>query len=80
MGFQFNTIDTQIGTRRPLVLQMINDESLETPQCKFLTEDCNQEEPNVTPVHEVEAEIRKRTEALCGKTGVSGRPSMLACS
>eukprot|EP01126_Amoeba_proteus_P059029 TRINITY_DN7681_c0_g1_i3.p1 TRINITY_DN7681_c0_g1~~TRINITY_DN7681_c0_g1_i3.p1 ORF type:complete len:528 (-),score=130.82 TRINITY_DN7681_c0_g1_i3:1432-3015(-) len=38
LGFQFNLVDTNIGTRRPLVLQMVNDSKREVPFCRFRRE------------------------------------------
>ncbi|KAL9653082.1 hypothetical protein ABK040_006301 [Willaertia magna] len=78
LGFQFNTVDTQIGTRRPLLLQMINDPSAEKPICYFMKEDKTTElEEESTPVPSLEKEIRRRTEEVCGKTNVSSRPIIL---
>ena len=78
LGFQFNTVDTQIGTRRPLILQMVNDPSCEKPLCHFFKESATSEiEEESTPVPELEREIRKRTEEVCGKGNVSSRPIVL---
>ncbi|KAL0490286.1 dynamin, partial [Acrasis kona] len=77
LGFQFNTIDTQIGTRRPLILQMMNDGSYDKPHCVFWTEDLKALEDKPTPVQKIESELRRRTEALCGKTDVSSVPIIL---
>ncbi|KAF0974485.1 hypothetical protein FDP41_006517 [Naegleria fowleri] len=78
LGFQFNTVDTQIGTRRPLILQMTNDPSAEKPICNFFKEATPSEiEEEPTPVPDLEKEIRKRTEDLCGKSNVNSRPIVL---
>jgi succinate dehydrogenase flavin-adding protein (antitoxin of CptAB toxin-antitoxin module) len=77
LGFQFNTIDTQIGTRRPLILQMMNDTAYEQPHCLFWTEDLKKLEDKPTPVNKIESELRRRTDALCGKTDVSSMPIIL---
>ncbi|KAL6054695.1 putative Interferon-induced GTP-binding protein Mx2 [Balamuthia mandrillaris] len=38
LGFQFNVVETNIGTRRPLILQMINNPEKEVPSCRFRKE------------------------------------------
>jgi GTPase SAR1 family protein len=35
LGFQFNIVDTGIGTRRPLIIQMMYEPTQLTPLCKF---------------------------------------------
>lgn len=55
LGFRFNVREVEMGTRRPLVLQMVHDPSALEPRCRFqvrflgfcqlgscfLIEDCN---------------------------------------
>ncbi|KAL9642473.1 hypothetical protein ABK040_011040 [Willaertia magna] len=78
LGFQFNTVESQIGTRRPLILQMINDPKAEQPICYFIKENVTTElEEQPTPVHLLEKEIKERTEKLCGNTNVSDKPIIL---
>lgn len=38
LGFQFNIVDTQMGTKRPLIIQMINDQEKREPYCRFKKE------------------------------------------
>eukprot|EP01114_Cavostelium_apophysatum_P022639 TRINITY_DN8256_c0_g1_i1.p1 TRINITY_DN8256_c0_g1~~TRINITY_DN8256_c0_g1_i1.p1 ORF type:complete len:306 (+),score=100.99 TRINITY_DN8256_c0_g1_i1:116-1033(+) len=38
LGFQFNIVESNIGTRRPLIIQMINDASRDQPSCQFRKE------------------------------------------
>lgn len=38
LGFQFNVVDSNIGTRRPLVLQMLCDPARSEPRCRFKKE------------------------------------------
>ena len=38
LGFQFNIVHSTIGTRRPLIIQMINDQSMKVPLCFFRKE------------------------------------------
>eukprot|EP01080_Neovahlkampfia_damariscottae_P008021 gene8021-12486_t len=77
LGFQFNTVETEIGTRRPLILQMINDKNQNSPLCYLYREDLSGIEENPTKVSDIEGEIKKRTIALCGKSKVSSRPIIL---
>lgn len=77
LGFQFNTIDTQIGTRRPLLLQMKNDPSCEEPVCTFVRDEKNGPEAHSTPLDKIEEEIRRRTDERCGPDSVSSAPIIL---
>lgn len=77
LGFQFNTIDTQIGTRRPLLLQMKNDPSCEEPVCTFVRDEKNGSEAQSTPLDKIEEEIRRRTDERCGPDSVSSAPIIL---
>jgi hypothetical protein len=45
---------------------MITDEQKENPVCTFFKEDYSAYEENITLVDEIENEIRKRTEKICG--------------
>jgi len=38
LGFQFNIVESTIGTRRPLIIQMINDPTRNEPHCRFRKE------------------------------------------
>eukprot|EP00761_Pharyngomonas_kirbyi_P008949 gb/GECH01008962.1/.p1 GENE.gb/GECH01008962.1/~~gb/GECH01008962.1/.p1 ORF type:complete len:869 (+),score=229.05 gb/GECH01008962.1/:1-2607(+) len=77
LGFQFNMIDTQLGTRRPLILQMINDPSIDEPHCVFWKEGGSSLENKPTPVSKLEEEIKNRTDALIGPREVSSVPIIL---
>lgn len=35
LGFRFNVREVEMGTRRPLVLQMIHDSTALEPRCRF---------------------------------------------
>jgi len=67
LGFQFNVVDTNIGTRRPLIIQMINNPDRDTPYCKFRKENpLESEDPfedRETPVSYLSEEIIRRTDA-----------------
>lgn len=86
LGFQFNVVDSNIGTRRPLVLQMINSPSREIPSCRFRKEalalGSSEEDPFEaieTPVDQLAREIARRTNERAGSRGdrVSDVPIIL---
>ncbi|XP_049849889.1 dynamin-like protein C [Schistocerca gregaria] len=73
LGFQFNVVDTSIGTRRPLIIQMINDPEHHEPCCKFRKEELallspteDAFEDQETPTSELSAEIMRRTNSKAG--------------
>lgn len=35
LGFRFNVREVEMGTRRPLILQMVHDQSALDPRCRF---------------------------------------------
>lgn len=35
LGFRFNVREVEMGTRRPLILQMVNDSNALEPRCRF---------------------------------------------
>jgi hypothetical protein len=59
-----------IGTRRPLIIQMINNPSKDQPSCRFRKEyppmDGESFEDHDTPLHELVDEIIKRTNDRAG--------------
>eukprot|EP01127_Copromyxa_protea_P016077 TRINITY_DN4719_c0_g1_i5.p1 TRINITY_DN4719_c0_g1~~TRINITY_DN4719_c0_g1_i5.p1 ORF type:complete len:420 (-),score=58.56 TRINITY_DN4719_c0_g1_i5:1350-2609(-) len=84
LGFQFNLVDTNIGTRRPLVLQMVNDPSRRDARCRFRHESVVGEtedsfEEREIPVSALSSEIIRRTESIAGrdKNMVSSKPIFL---
>ncbi|EGC35126.1 hypothetical protein DICPUDRAFT_33855 [Dictyostelium purpureum] len=50
LGFQFNIVETNIGTRRPLIIQMINNPLKQQPSCRFKKEDYSSGESSRQPV------------------------------
>lgn len=84
LGFQFNVVDSNIGTRRPLVIQMVNDPGRRVPCARFRKEAVGGpgEDPfeaRDTPVEDLAREIARRTAAVAGAAGdrVSERPIVL---
>jgi GTPase SAR1 family protein len=84
LGFQFNIVDTNIGTRRPLIIQMINNPEREQPRCRFRKETAvaageDAFEDIDTPVNYLSDEIVRRTDMKTGsdKDRVSDQPIIL---
>nr|QYA18543.1 dynamin 1-like protein [Clandestinovirus] len=88
LGFQFNIVETNIGTRRPLIIQMVNDPECDVPQCRFKREDENGDpksedddlfEHDTVPVQRLSAELMRRTDKKTGKNKhcVSDSPIVL---
>ncbi|KAF2073270.1 hypothetical protein CYY_005432 [Polysphondylium violaceum] len=85
LGFQFNIVETNIGTRRPLIIQMINNPQKLEPSCRFKKEIDSYDRPSSqqqqtnnlddrweeheTPVNELTEEIVKRTNEKTGSSG-----------
>lgn len=40
-GFRFNIKEVEMGTRRPLVLQMMHNENAKQPVCRFQVRPCH---------------------------------------
>lgn len=78
-GFQFNLVDSNIGTRRPVIIQMRNDPSQESPRCTFLKEDGYKGE-EIIPVEKMAEEIRNRTNEYCGESSIRSRPIVIRIS
>jgi GTPase SAR1 family protein len=60
-----------IGTRRPLIIQMVNNPSMTNPSCKFRKERMVSEgedpfEEEETPIENISEEIESRTNNVCG--------------
>lgn len=88
LGFQFNIVDTNIGTRRPLIIQMVNDPECDTPICRFKREDDREDgssdedgmfENETYPVNKLSMELMRRTDKKTGKNKhcVSDSPIVL---
>eukprot|EP01101_Sappina_pedata_P002287 TRINITY_DN12531_c0_g1_i1.p1 TRINITY_DN12531_c0_g1~~TRINITY_DN12531_c0_g1_i1.p1 ORF type:complete len:934 (-),score=360.41 TRINITY_DN12531_c0_g1_i1:13-2775(-) len=56
MGFQFNIVDSNIGTRRPLIIQMVNDPTMVRPYCRFRKEGTHSNELSGTHVFDESVE------------------------
>ncbi|KAI0491571.1 hypothetical protein KFK09_025831 [Dendrobium nobile] len=79
LGFRFNVREVEMGTRRPLVLQMVHDPSSLEPRCRFQDEDSEEYGCPVVLGTAIADLIRSRTEAHLKKIGaaVSSKPIVM---
>ncbi|KAL7129534.1 hypothetical protein ABFS83_13G073500 [Erythranthe nasuta] len=79
LGFRFNVREVEMGTRRPLILQMVHDSSALEPQCRFQDEDSEEYGTAVVSSTVIADTIKSRTEALLKKmrTAVSPKPIVM---
>ncbi|KAJ7561344.1 hypothetical protein O6H91_03G024700 [Diphasiastrum complanatum] len=79
LGFRFNVREVEMGTRRPLMLQMVHDPNATEPRCRLQEEDSDEYGPTIVPVSNVAEAIKKRTEEYLKKlhTAVSAKPIVM---
>ncbi|KAJ8747566.1 hypothetical protein K2173_014350 [Erythroxylum novogranatense] len=79
LGFRFNVREVEMGTRRPLILQMVHDPTALEPRCRFQDEDSEEYGTSVVSSTAIADIIRSRTESLLKKTktAVSSKPIVL---
>ncbi|KAL2611519.1 hypothetical protein R1flu_023211 [Riccia fluitans] len=79
LGFRFNVREVEMGTRRPLMLQMIHDATALEPRCRLQEEDSDDYGPAIVPAAAVAEAIRSRTEAFLKRTGtaVASKPIVM---
>ncbi|CAH8382543.1 unnamed protein product [Eruca vesicaria subsp. sativa] len=79
IGFRFNVREVEMGTRRPLILQMVHDVSALEPRCRLQDEDSEEYGSPIVSATAVADVIRSRTEALLRKTktAVSPKPIVM---
>ncbi|XP_023523453.1 dynamin-related protein 5A [Cucurbita pepo subsp. pepo] len=68
LGFRFNVREVEMGTRRPLILQMVHDPTALEPRCRFQDEDSEEYGNPVVLASAIADIIKSRTEALLKKT------------
>eukprot|EP00892_Ulva_mutabilis_P000651 jgi/Ulvmu1/10587/UM065_0041.1 len=61
LGFRFNVREVEMGTRRPLIVQMVHDPEAEVPRCRLQNEE-NAEYGPVISESEVPETLKRRTE------------------
>ncbi|BBN12118.1 hypothetical protein MPTK1_5g17520 [Marchantia polymorpha subsp. ruderalis] len=79
LGFRFNVREVEMGTRRPLMLQMIHDPGALEPRCRLQDEDSDEYGPAIVPASAVAEAIRSRTELFLKRTGtaVASKPIVM---
>ncbi|KAK6134598.1 hypothetical protein DH2020_031657 [Rehmannia glutinosa] len=68
LGFRFNVREVEMGTRRPLILQMVHDSTALEPRCRFQEEDSEEYGSAIVSSTAIADTIKSRTEALLKKT------------
>ncbi|CAO2833390.1 unnamed protein product [Amaranthus hypochondriacus] len=79
LGFRFNVREVEMGTRRPLILQMVHDSSALEPQCRFQDEDTEEYGSPISLASTIADTIKSRTKSLLKKTNtaVSSKPIVM---
>ncbi|KAF3676151.1 Dynamin-related protein 5A [Capsicum annuum] len=79
LGFRFNVREVEMGTRRPLILQMVHDPSALEPRCRFQEEDSEEYGSPIVLASAIADAIKLRTESLLKKTrdAVSSKPIVM---
>ncbi|KAK9060447.1 hypothetical protein SSX86_021151 [Deinandra increscens subsp. villosa] len=79
LGFRFNVREVEMGTRRPLILQMVHDPTALDPRCRFQEEDSEDYGNPIVLSSEIADTIKSRTDALLKKTktAVSSKPIVM---
>ncbi|KAG8386324.1 hypothetical protein BUALT_Bualt03G0137100 [Buddleja alternifolia] len=79
LGFRFNVREVEMGTRRPLILQMVHDPTALEPRCRFQEEDSEEYGSAIASSTAIADAIKSRTEALLRKTktAVSSKPIVM---
>ncbi|KAI3803479.1 hypothetical protein L1987_31631 [Smallanthus sonchifolius] len=68
LGFQFNVREVEMGTCRPLILQMVHDPTALDPRCRFQEEDSEEYGSPIVSSSAIADTIKSRTDALLKKT------------
>ncbi|OAY78043.1 Dynamin-related protein 5A [Ananas comosus] len=79
LGFRFNVREVEMGTRRPLVLQMVHDPSALEPRCRFQDEDSEEYGNPLVSSSAIADLIRSRTDSHLRKiqAAVSSKPIVM---
>ncbi|XP_071736666.1 dynamin-related protein 5A-like [Rutidosis leptorrhynchoides] len=79
LGFKFNVREVEMGTRRPLMLQMVHDPNSLDPRCRFQEEESEEYGSPIVLASEIADTIKSRTDALLKKTktAVSSKPIVM---
>ncbi|XP_057790233.1 dynamin-related protein 5A-like isoform X2 [Salvia miltiorrhiza] len=77
LGFRFNVREVEMGTRRPLILQMIHDSNALEPRCRFQDEDSEEYGNAMVSSTAIADTIKSRTEALLRETKTAVSPKSI---
>ncbi|KAF5787252.1 putative dynamin GTPase [Helianthus annuus] len=79
LGFQFNVREVEMGTCRPLILQMVHDPTALDPRCRFQEEDSEEYGSPIVSSLAIADTIKSRTDAMLKKTktAVSSKPIVM---
>ncbi|XP_068665602.1 dynamin-related protein 5A [Aristolochia californica] len=79
LGFRFNVREVEMGTRRPLILQMVHDSTALEPRCRFQEEDSEEYGSPIVSSSTIADIIKARTDTLLKKTktAVSSKPIVM---
>ncbi|KAK1416772.1 hypothetical protein QVD17_25888 [Tagetes erecta] len=79
LGFQFNVREVEMGTCRPLILQMVHDPTAVDPRCRFQEEDSEEYGNPILSPSVIADTIKSRTDAMLKKTktAVSSKPIVM---
>ncbi len=71
--------EVEMGTRRPLICQMVHDPTAQQPRCRIQDEDSEEYGPPIMPETAVAEEIKLRTEKHLQQIGgtVSAKPIVM---
>ncbi|KAK1416779.1 hypothetical protein QVD17_25895 [Tagetes erecta] len=79
LGFQFNVREVEMGTCRPLILQMVHDPTALDPRCRFQEEDSEEYGSPIVSSSVIADTIKSRTDAMLKKckTAVCSKPIVM---
>ncbi|KAM3332153.1 hypothetical protein ACQJBY_027773 [Aegilops geniculata] len=79
LGFRFNVREVEMGTRRPLVLQMVHDPTALDPRCRFQEEDSEEYGHPMVQAAAIADLIKQRTESHLRtiQAAVSSKPIVM---
>eukprot|EP00854_Cymbomonas_tetramitiformis_P004668 gene4668-5716_t len=79
LGFRFNVREVEMGTRRPLMVQMVHDETAVQPRVRLQAEDSDEYSAPIMPESAICEAIRDRTESHLREVGtsVSSKPIVM---
>lgn len=80
LQFRFNVREVEMGTRRPLIVQMVHDPTALEPRCRLQDEDSDEYGPPILPETAVAEAIMQRTKEHLRKLGnvaVSSKPIVM---